>query len=67
MADGDFWPSNQSEGFADEVYHGVSNIMNKYDISFDQAIKVYELGIRAQQVDMLYVIGHELGGIGCAI
>lgn len=67
MADEHVWPSNQSEGFADEVYHGVSNIMNKYNISFDQAIKVYELGIRAQQVDMLHVIGRELGGIGRAV
>ena len=62
----EFYPSNQSDAFADEAAAAIKRIALKYDIAFDQAAKAYEVGVRAQQVDMLYMIKQHLCDlVGC--
>lgn len=62
----EFYPSNQSDAFADEAAAAIKKIALKYEITFDQAAKAYEVGVRAQQVDMLHMIEQHLCDlVGC--
>ena len=57
MSNERFCPSSQSDMFAWDVVKNVRELAESQDITFDQAMKAYEIGVRAQQVDVLYFLG----------
>ena len=63
----EFYPSDQSEAFADVTIDYIKNLAEKKGITFEQAAKAAEIGVRAQQVDMLYILKQELSKIDLSL
>lgn len=66
----DFWPSNQTGGFDEEVVRdllGVAENFRGEKFTIDQLIEIQKVGVQRQMNDMLWRIGTALEELKIAI
>ena len=52
----DFIPSNQTYLFAEETLQHIKELKSQTDMSVDEIIEIYKIGVMAQKNDFLYKI-----------
>ena len=60
-------PSNQTDGFAEEVLNKAKKISERKDVSLGTVLEAYRIGAMAQSNDMLYMISQQLNNLHNAI
>ena len=60
-------PSNQTDGFAEEVLNNAIKISKREDVSLETVLEAYRIGAMAQANDMLYIISEQLNNLHNAI
>ena len=60
-------PSNQTDGFAEEVLNKAKKISERKDVSLETVLEAYRIGAMAQSNDMLYMISQQLDNLQNAI
>ena len=62
----DFTPSNQTDGYAEEVISRAKEISKREHLDTEFVLEAYRIGAMSQQNDMLYKIACALGELATA-
>lgn len=66
MLNENFTPSNQTDGYAEEVISYAKKISKREHLDLDVVLEAYRIGAMAQQNDILYEIAYALGELATA-
>ena len=66
MFDANFTPSNQTDGYAEEVISRAQEISKREHLDTEFVLEAYRIGAMAQQNDILYDIACALGELATA-
>lgn len=66
MFNEDFTPSNQTDGYAEEVISHAKEISKREHLDTEFVLEAYRIGAMAQQNDILYNIACALGKLATA-
>ena len=66
MFSANFTPSNQIDGYAEEVISRAKELSKREHLDTEFVLEAYRIGAMAQQNDMLYKIAYALGELATA-
>ena len=66
MFSANFTPSNQTDGYAEEVISRAKELSKRERLDTEFVLEAYRIGAMVQQNDMLYKIAYALGELATA-